>query len=96
VPLYERTSRFLRDYEDLTPEQRAQVKVALREFLEDLPSRQFRRGLRVKQLRGYPGVWEMTWEYHDGRATFEYGDTSKGEPDVVWRRIGSHAIYREP
>jgi hypothetical protein len=33
----------------------------------------------------------------DGRATFQYGpEIAPGEPHVIWRRIGTHAIFREP
>src|SRR5438270_351068 len=62
----------------LSPPERAQFRHALREFIEDLETRQFRPSLRVKGIRGAPGVFEMTWEYHNGRATFQFGDTSKG------------------
>jgi hypothetical protein len=72
------------------------VKAALKDFLEDLPSGQFRPSLLVKRLQEYPGIFEMTWEYHDGRALFRYGDLSEGEPDVIWLRIGSHDIFKNP
>ncbi|HEV7161625.1 MAG TPA: hypothetical protein VGN25_00075 [Solirubrobacteraceae bacterium] len=29
----------------------------------------------------------------DGRATFEYGvEVMAGEPHVIWRRVGTHAV----
>ncbi|MGH2957140.1 MAG: hypothetical protein ACRDL6_09115 [Solirubrobacterales bacterium] len=70
---------------------------ALRRFIEDLDAgRDFRSGLRVKAMQGYPGVWEMTWA-QDGRATFHYGDEVRpGDPHIVWRRIGTHSIFRLP
>jgi hypothetical protein len=38
----------------------------------------------------------MTWA-DDGRATFEYGLKVRiDEVHIVWRRIGSHDIFREP
>ena len=38
----------------------------------------------------------MTWAA-DGRATFEYGDeVAEGEPHVLWRRVGTHAIFDQP
>jgi len=47
-------------------------------------------------VQGYPGVWEMTWA-PDGRATFEYGDElHPGEQHIIWRRIGTHGIFRKP
>ena len=51
--------------------------------------------LRVKQVEGSPGVWEMSFAA-DGRATFEYGtERIAGNPHLVWRRIGTHDILRE-
>ena len=38
----------------------------------------------------------MTWA-PDGRATFEFGaQVVKGEPHVLWRRVGTHAILAKP
>jgi hypothetical protein len=38
----------------------------------------------------------MTWA-PNGRATFSYGRSIVGdEPHVIWRRIGTHEILREP
>jgi hypothetical protein len=38
-------------------------------------------------------VFEMTWD-NDGRATFSYGEEQiPGEAHVIWRRIGTHAIF---
>lgn len=38
----------------------------------------------------------MTWA-DNGRATFEYGDeVVEGQPHVVWRRIGTHAVLTSP
>lgn len=96
MPKYARTQRCIRDWMNLRPEERAQFRQALAAFLEDLPTRQFRPSLRVKGVQRVAGVFEMTWEYHDGRATFQFGDTSKGEPDIIWRRIGGHEIFEAP
>ncbi|MBF6606441.1 MAG: hypothetical protein IVW53_12745 [Chloroflexi bacterium] len=53
--------------------------------------------LRVKDVEGAPGVWEMTWSFAgpDGRATFEWIEI-EGEPGIRWRRIGGHAIFGAP
>jgi hypothetical protein len=41
-------------------------------------------------------VWELTWA-PDGRATFEYGDPVRaGDPHIIWRRVGTHDIFRQP
>jgi hypothetical protein len=43
-----------------------------------------------------PGVYEFHFE-GDGRATFEYGESMRvGEVHVIWRRVGTHAIYLNP
>lgn len=71
---------------------------AVVEFVEDLRSHpgQFRPSLRVKRLRGYRDIWEMSWAA-DGRATFSYGvPVREDEPHIVWRRVGSHDIFRHP
>ena len=67
------------------------------EFRPDLVTGRFRPGLRVKGVRDAPsGVFEMTWA-PDGRATFEYGpEQHPGEPHVIWRRIGTHDVFRQP
>ena len=71
--------------------------MAVAQFVEDLQrGGVFRKGLRVKGIRGATGIFEMTWAA-DGRATFEYGDeVAEAEPHVVWRRVGTHAIFEQP
>lgn len=52
---------------------------------------------RVSDVENAPGIWEMTWSYGgpDGRATFEWVQID-GTLAVRWRRIGGHAIFRNP
>lgn len=96
MPTYARTARFDRDYDELSAEQRTKFKSAVRKFVHDLPTGQFRPGLRVKGVQAAAGVFEMTWNA-DGRATFQYGDQEMaGEPHIIWRRIGRHQILGEP
>lgn len=61
------------------------------------PSAPWPRKLRVRDIEGAPGLWEMTWSFSgpDGRATFEWIEVD-GEPGIRWRRIGSHSIFRDP
>ena len=48
-------------------------------------------------MQGADGIFEMTWEIADGRATFQYGEERvSGEPHIVWRRIGGHDVFLEP
>lgn len=76
--------------------QQAQFLLAVQQFVADLRSGQFRKGLRVKGVRAAPGVFELTWA-DDGRATFTYGEPiTEGEPHIIWRRIGTHDIFRAP
>ncbi len=67
------------------------------QFVEDLKANQQPRpSLRVKRVVASPGVWEITWAA-DGRATFEYGpEVIPGQPHIIWRRIGTHDIFRRP
>jgi hypothetical protein len=97
LPTFEKTDSFRRDYDDLTREQRAAVSSAVKEFVEDLAAgRPFRRGLRVKGVQGATGIFEMSWA-GDGRATFEFGnELSEGDPHIIWRRIGTHEIFKRP
>lgn len=92
---YERTRRFERDWAALTPKQRDRFAAAFLRFDADLAAGTLRAGLRVKRVEGTDRIYEMTWA-PDGRTTFEYG-TSDGEGvHVIWRRIGTHAVFRRP
>jgi hypothetical protein len=96
-PTYAREPAFARDFAKLADEQQRRFLAAVAAMVGDMEAgRAFRPGLRVKAVQGWPGVWEMTWE-PDGRATFEYGPEQRpGEPHVVWRRVGTHDIFRRP
>lgn len=101
---YQSTPRFDRDFTALNREQRrafiAVVPVfaaACDAYAADVGGTRWPAALRVRRMVGAPGVWEMTWSFAspDGRATFELV-TVEGELMVRWRRIGDHAIYRQP
>ncbi len=91
--------RFETGWRKLTREQQAAFrKTVLEAFEPDLmaASRPFRPALRVKELAGHPGVFEMTWG-DDGRATFSYGtEQVPGQPHVIWRQIGIIASRTSP
>lgn len=97
MPTYAWLARFRADVERLSPTQQAAFLIAVQQFVDDLQrGRGFRTGLRVKGIQGATGIFEMTWA-PDGRATFEYGDeVMEGESRVVWRRVGSHAVFKAP
>ena len=102
MPTFDRAPRFFRDWKALSGDQHALARRMIRQFIEDLTqieqghSQGFRHQLRVKQVRGTDSVWEMSWDY-DGRATFEYGESSiEGKMHVIWRRIGTHDVFGRP
>ena len=97
MPTYAWPARYAKDFDSLSRQQQAAFLAAVAHFVEDLRAgRGFRKGLRVKAVRGAGGIFEMTWS-EDGRATFQYADEIvAGEPHVIWRRIGTYAIFTEP
>lgn len=97
MPTFQTTSRFDRDWKHLTSESRERFRrVVTEQFVPDLVSGAFRAGLRVKGVEAVLNVFEMTWA-PDGRATFSYGKQQRpGEPHVIWRRIGTHEVFRQP
>lgn len=99
MPTFETLPRFERDWKNLSAQQRAIFrKVVTEAFVPDLaaPDRPFRPGLRVKGVAAHSGVFEMSWD-NDGRATFSYDEElTPGQPHVIWRRVGTHAIFSPP
>jgi hypothetical protein len=97
VPTFAWLARFGADFDRLTPAEQLAFLAAIAQFVEDLHAGgKFRKGLRVKGVKGATGIFEMTWA-DDGRATFQYGESvRKGEPHIVWRRIGTHDIFKQP
>jgi hypothetical protein len=87
---FETLPRFEECWKKLTREQQAAFrKVVLEAFEPDLMAhdRSFRPELRISELIGHPGVFEMTWD-EGGRATFSYGaDRVPDQPHIVWRQI---------
>lgn len=100
MPTHEETAQFWRDGRRLSVGEKADFKAALKRFVEDLenlPSGRFRPGLSVKPMQGAPGIFEMTWDRADGRATFQYGsELREGDPHIIWRRIGGHEVFANP
>jgi mRNA-degrading endonuclease YafQ of YafQ-DinJ toxin-antitoxin module len=89
---------FWRDWDRLTPKQQGAFRQAVAIFIADLAQgeQSFNPRLRVKRMQGHPGVWEMSWA-PDGRATFEYGDEiHSGQAHIIWRRVGTHSIFKRP
>ena len=97
------TARFDADYRRLSASEANLFRDALAEFVPACdryaadPSATWPASLRVKDVEGAPGIWEMTWSFSgpDGRATFEWV-TIDGSLGVRWRRIGGHSIFGKP
>ncbi|MCX5079178.1 hypothetical protein OHA84_38195 (plasmid) [Streptomyces sp. NBC_00513] len=101
MPTYESLPRFTADLDRLTPEQHRRFRRAVTAFVDDLRTgSRIRAGLRVKNISGFPGIYELTWSMGTGpagRATWQYGATLRpGTPHVIWRRIGTHDILTGP
>lgn len=97
MPTFAWLARFGADFDRLTPSQQAAFLAAVAQFVDDLRAGgRFRNGLRVKGVKGAPGIFEMTWA-DEGRATFSYGQPVRaGEPHVIWRRVGTHDLFKQP
>lgn len=94
-PTYHVFPEFWRDYERLSPDQRERFRTAVDDLVEDLDNGDgFRKGLRVKGVRGRDGIFEMTWDMaNNGRATFNYGTSIRdGLPHIEWRGVGDKSI----
>ena len=78
MPTYDRGDRFRRDWARLDKEQQKSFLKARDNLVEDLREMEagrrssLRHGLRIKGVKGTPGVFEMWWA-PDGRATFSWG-----------------------
>ncbi len=98
MPTFQRLPRFDRDWDALTAAERRAFRTAVALFLDGLrgASGRFHPRLRVHRIDGTEDIWSLSFG-DDARATFQYGEPIRaGEPHIVWRRVGSHRIYRRP
>ena len=100
---FERTQTFVNEWARLTEVERALALEAVRSFVRacndaerDGKPPRFPTKLRVKGVKGTPGVMEMTWNFRrpDGRATWQWIEID-GVRAVRWRRLGGHEIFKD-
>lgn len=95
MPTYERTERFIQDLQLLSREQRRALDRAVPKFVDALRRGDFRKGLRVKGVKGQPGLYELTFA-PDGRALFRYGPPRRpGHAHIIWERVGTHDVFNQ-
>jgi len=98
MPTFDRLALFKREYRRLTPEQQARFRAAVAKLvaaLKQTPPALLGDPL-VHPLAGHRGVYELRFA-PDGRATFTFGAAVReGQPHIIWRRIGTHDVLREP
>ena len=94
--LFIRTKQFKKDFYDLEEQDQIFVKEAFPEVSEALQGdvEMFQR-FRIKQMRGYPGIWEGHIK-HNLCFTFHYDYGESGEKNCFFRRVGTHGIYNNP
>lgn len=105
---FQTTPAFESDFRGLSPDEKRLFREAVRKFneacdrfVETSGAARWPASLRVKSVEGAPGVWEMTWSFSgpDGRATWEWStvhEEGRTYPAVLWRRVGTHEIFRDP
>ena len=101
---FELTPTFEGDWARLSPGEQATFREAVIDQFHPAcerwridPASPWPKSLRVRDVEGAPGVWEMIWSFAgpDGRATFEWVEIDD-EPGIRWRRVGGHAIFGAP
>ena len=96
APTYERTGRFDRDWDALSPSDRGRFREMVTKFVADLESGRFRPGIGVKPIEGPSNVYEVAFA-PEGRATWEYGEPVLGDQThVIWRRVGTQSLLGRP
>jgi hypothetical protein len=98
APTFDRLAQFKRDYAKLTPPQRDQFRAAVKTFVapfSTMPPGDFRHPL-IRELKEHPGYYELQFA-PDTRAIYTFGEAiRRGQPHVVWCRIGSDAVLDQP
>jgi hypothetical protein len=101
---YRSLDSFRNDFRRLPAEYQQMFLQVLREFfLPAISSGAFSgtppwpRRLRIHRMNSTE-IYSLTWNFAspDGRATFHLDKIGDTEPLLVWRRIGDHAICKNP
>jgi hypothetical protein len=98
MPTHEQDQSFWRDWRWLNRQQRRAFRKAAAALNDDLAAGSgIRASLRAHPMKNHPGIWGLTWQGNDGRATFRFGpEHTTGTSHVVWRRVGGHEIFENP
>jgi hypothetical protein len=98
APTFDRLAQFKRDYEKLTPSQREQFRAAVKKFVAPFsttPPGDVGDPL-VRKLKEHAGYYELRFA-RGARAIYTFGRAiRRGQPHVVWCRIGSDAALDQP
>jgi len=101
---YRSLESFRNDFRRLPAEHQQMFLLVLRQFfLPAIAAGSFSgvppwpKRLRIHRLSNTE-IYSLTWNFAspDGRATFHLDKMDDAEPLLVWRRIGDHAIYKNP
>jgi hypothetical protein len=105
MPTFEADDRFWNDFDRLRADQQQRFFEARDQFIalllaweaEGRPGiPRFPKALGVKPMAAHRNIMEFAWA-PDGRCTWMYGTPRiPGRVHIIWRRIGTHAIYSEP
>ena len=101
---YRSLESFRNDFRRLPAEHQQMFLQVLREFfLPAIEAGSFSgtppwpKRLRIHRISNTE-IYSLTWNFAspDGRATFHLDKVGDGELLLVWRRIGDHAIHKNP
>ncbi|MGZ4183901.1 MAG: hypothetical protein ACXVUE_03320 [Solirubrobacteraceae bacterium] len=98
APTFDRLAQFKRDYEKLTQPQRDRFRAAARMFVAPFSTAPLTDvgGALVRELRDHHGFYELRLDV-DTRAIYTFGNAiRRGQPHVVWCRIGSDEVLDQP
>lgn len=98
MPTHDTEGQFPADFQRITEDQRTQFMAAVYHMVDDLRARRpLRNSLRVRALQGHAGIFDLSWDMPDGRATFRIDvPKSPGDTHIIWRRVGGHEVFKRP